>query len=264
MFFLYHGTTRPTGKYLARALGCSGFGTVKTLRDRRIDYLLRWGNSDQEYRDANGVIQKASAIRLASDKLATFCKLAEAGVPIPRFTTSAGEANGWGTTVFGRTRSGSKGRGISVYDPGAVGNYNVHPLYTEFIPNDREYRLHVVGGNVVRVQRKYLEREELNGEGYIKNHNHGYVFKQPQRDLNTSRKDAAVAACAALGLDFGAVDMVIDGSGKEYVLEVNTAPSCSPLTAKAYTGALSALIAERTGRQPVVNLAVLDALAARD
>lgn len=262
MFFLYHSTTRPTGKHLARALGATGFGTCKTLKERRVDFLLRWGNSDQEQRDAGVVIQKAKAIRLASDKLAAFRSLAEAGVPIPRFTTSADEANGWGTTVFGRTRHGSKGHGITVFQPGDA-RWG-HALYTEFVPNDREYRLHVVGGDVVRVQRKYLERQELNGDGFIKNHDHGYVFKQPQKALNTSRTDAAVAACAALGLDFGAVDMVVDQQGKEYVLEVNTAPSCSPLTGKAYVEALAGLIQDRTGRQVYPNFAALDALAARD
>lgn len=263
MFFLYHSSTRPTGKWLAKALGFPGFGTCKTLKQRHEDFLFRWGNSDQEYRDAGNVIQTARAIRNAADKLAAFRLMAEAGVPVPRFTTSAAEAHGWGTAFLGRTRSGSKGRGITVYPAGVPQPYG-HQLYTEFIPNDREYRLHVVGGNVVRVQRKYLEREELNGDGYIKNHDHGYVFKQPQKDLNASRKDAAVAACTALGLDFGAVDMVIDNSGKEFVLEVNTAPSCSPLTAKAYVEALAPVIQGRTGVAPRINLGVLEALAARD
>lgn len=262
MFFLYHSTTRPTGKWLARALGARGFGTCKTLKQRPVDFLIRWGNSDQEERDGRtAVIQTARAIRAASDKLAAFRLLAEADVSIPRFTTSADEANGWGTTVFGRTRHGAKGHGITVFQPGDA-RWG-HALYTEFVPNTREYRLHVVGGNVVRVQRKYLEREELNGDGFIKNHDHGYVFKQPQKALNTTRTDAAVAACAALGLDFGAVDMVIDERGKEYILEVNTAPSCSPLTGKSYVEALAALIHERTGREVIPNLAVLDALAAR-
>lgn len=263
MFFLYHSTTRPTGKWLAKALGFPGFGTCKTLKERREDFVLRWGNSDQAWRDGDGsVLNPSSAIRTAADKLVALQRMAGSGVPVPRFTTDAGTAAAWGTVVFGRTRHGSKGAGITVLQPGAVPWG--HALYTEFIPNTREYRLHVVNGVVVRVQRKYLEREGLNGDGYIKNHDHGYVFKQPQKALNASRTDAAVAACAALGLDFGAVDMVIDDRGKEYVLEVNTAPSCSPLTGKAYVEALAALIHERTGREVNPNLAVLEALAARD
>lgn len=265
MFLLYHSSTRPTGKVLARALGFSGFGTCKTLKERREDFILRWGNSEQSQRDAyTPVINTGAAIRVAADKLAAFQRMAGSGVRVPRYTSSAAEAEAWGTVVFGRTRHGSKGAGINVYNPANGAPLRGHALYTEFIPNSREYRIHVVGGVVVRVQRKYLEREELVGDGYIKNHQHGYVFKQPRQELRESRHSQAVAAVEALGLDFGAVDLVVDDQGVEYVLEVNTAPACSPLTATQYVKALAPLIEEKLGRPVRSNLAVLESLIARD
>jgi hypothetical protein len=56
--------------------------------------------------------------------------------------------------------------------------------------------------------------------------------------------------------------MVIDAEGTAYVLEVNTAPACSPLTGRAYATALSQMIAERSGGDyaPPPQFQELDAL----
>jgi D-alanine-D-alanine ligase-like ATP-grasp enzyme len=51
-----------------------------------------------------------------------------------------------------------------------------------------------------------------------------------------------VNAVVALGLDFGAVDLLIGDDGQTYVLEVNTAPACSPMTAACYIGAFQRLL----------------------
>ncbi|HEY6019749.1 MAG TPA: ATP-grasp domain-containing protein, partial [Candidatus Paceibacterota bacterium] len=183
--------------------------------------------------------------RSASDKLAAFRLMEAAGVRVPRYTTDSAVANSWDNTVFGRTRSGSKGRGIVVYEPGQarVG----HALYSAFVENTREYRVHVCNGKVIRVQRKYLEcPPDTDDPIYIQNYDNGFRFKQPRRKLRESREQMAVAAVAALGLDFGAVDLVIGNDDLEYVLEVNTAPACSPLTATQYVNALAELVQERS------------------
>ena len=49
----------------------------------------------------------------------------------------------------------------------------------------------------------------------------------------------------ALGLDFGAVDLIIGQDKQHYVLEVNTGPACAPATLQAYVTALTKLIEER-------------------
>lgn len=239
---LYAPYTRPTGRQVGRALGLP-FGTFAFYQRKRRPIrriAVRWGGVEgEQYEDAR-TLNKARAIRLASSKLNSFRRMAEAGVPVPRFSTSRADAQGWGTVVFGRTSQGFGGQGITVYQPGTgLGN---HELFSEFIPNEREYRLHVCGGVVISVQRKYLERPELDDHGYIKNHQHGYVFETPRKELNKSRQEAAVAAVEALGLDFGAVDLVVDRAGKEFVLEVNTAPALSPLRLQQYTEALKKVL----------------------
>jgi predicted ATP-grasp superfamily ATP-dependent carboligase len=235
---LYAPYTRPTGRTVGKALGLS-FGTLAFFHRKRrhiTRIALRWGGVDGEQYEDRRTLNKAGAIRGASSKGHSLRRFSEAGVSVPRFSTSPHEASGWGTVVFGRTNQGFGGQGITVYQPGAV--LGRHELYTEFIPNEREYRLHVCGGVVISVQRKYLERAHLDDHGYIKNHQHGYVFQTPQKELNKSRQEAAIAAVEALGLDFGAVDLVVDRDNKEYVLEVNTAPALSPLRLQHYTEAL--------------------------
>lgn len=107
-------------------------------------------------------------------------------------------------------------------------------FYTEYIPNTREYRIHVFQGEVIRIQGKYLDFPDQHTNPYVKNHGQGYRFRAPDRQLNSDRLEAATAAVDALGLDFGAVDLLIGEDRLCYVLEVNSAPACSPLTAQAY------------------------------
>lgn len=242
---LYRPAGRPTGRQIALGLGLSHGTCAYYTRRGRVpsEVAIRWGGTELAQADTGQTLNRADAIRVASSKLASFRRFREADCPIPRFTTSRDEARTWqenGSTVFGRTTEGFQGRGISVYQP--VDTLGECPLFVEFIPNEREYRLHVVRGVVVSVQRKYLERPHLSDGGFVKNHAHGYVFKTPQRGLNGSRHAAAVAAVESLGLDFGAVDMVVDENGKEYVLEVNTAPALSPKRVQQYLEALRPLL----------------------
>jgi hypothetical protein len=251
MFFLFHKTTRPTGRLLAKALGIRKFGSTVKLEDYRsaggsLDFLIRWGNA-MPVRVNGTELNHPQAISSASNKLRAFRLFSEEGVSIPRFTDSRHEAvqlQAQGHTIFGRTTAGSKGRGIVIYPPGSEIGY--HQLYTAFIPNVREYRLHVVGDSVIRTQRKYPERAGAREDAPIKNVEHGFVFKAPQNKLNKSREELAVSAVKALRLDFGAVDMVIDHTNIAYVLEINTAPACSPLTGTAYVTALRDLVLKKS------------------
>lgn len=247
MFFLFHKTTRPTGRLLAKALGIRNFGSV-VKAPLRPDFLIRWGNA-MPVSLAPGAVElnPPRAISNASNKLRAFRLFREAEVSIPLFTDSRYEAvdlQRQGHTIFGRTVSGSKGRGIVIYSPDQeIGH---HELYTAYIPNIREYRLHVVGDAVIRTQRKYPEKAGAQADAPIKNVEHGFVFKAPQKKLNPQREELAVQAVKALGLDFGAVDMVIDNTNTAYVLEINTAPACSPMTGTAYVTALRNLVHEKS------------------
>jgi glutathione synthase/RimK-type ligase-like ATP-grasp enzyme len=58
-----------------------------------------------------------------------------------------------------------------------------------------------------------------------------------------ARHEAAINACKALGLDFGAVDLIQDIKGNYYVLEINTAPGLEGATVANYAAAFTEALA---------------------
>lgn len=149
--------------------------------------------------------------------------------------------------ILGRTRQGFGGKGIVAYDPSGLydGRYSREPVrehewYTIYHEPSREVRLHVVDGEVVRIQGKYLDfPEEKERNLFVRNYKTGYRFRKPKRELHSRRKETAIEAVRALGLHFGAVDMMLFRDQEAMVLEINTAPACSPLTASSYAEALA-------------------------
>lgn len=254
-FLAYVKQTRPTGKYMGQELGCR-FGIRPPAEyEDGLDVLIRWG-SRKPMPDSDIVLNAPSAILQASDKLATYRALSRAGLQtLPTFTTMweatdyAQRTHYW---VYGRKRFGMGGKDIILWEAG----YQEPPpgaancdFYTTYVPSRREFRIHVVGEKVVRVQAKYHDHPEMDPMGgMIRNYTHGFRFRTPRQELRPRRRMDAIKAIKALGLDFGAVDMIVNGDGGEghTIIEVNTAPSCSPLTARCYAGELANLVALKT------------------
>lgn len=71
---------------------------------------------------------------------------------------------------------------------------------------------------------------------YMRNDDHNHTYRNPRKVLTPEQSETAIKAVQSLGLDFGAVDMVIGDDGNAYVLEVNTGPSLQVETGlEAYT-----------------------------
>ena len=267
LYFLYHLRTRPTGRVIARSLGFRKWGTKRIAPKQPVDLVLRWGASDDL--NAGVEINPAAAIRAAANKWTTLSRLQRAGVSTVPFSRDYADLRQC-SYIYGRSSYGQGGRGIGVYESSGMGimlGGQQHEFYTGGIDVNREYRLHIVGDEVVRVQGKYLDFPEQDASGgRVRNHANGYRFRTPRQRLKPQREEAAVAAVKTLGLDFGAVDLILDYEGNHYVLEVNTGPSCSPMTANAYAQPLARLIAERTngGYIPEVNASAFDALTEQD
>lgn len=109
-------------------------------------------------------------------------------------------------------------------------------LWTRFIPNTKEYRVHVFQNEVLAVHRK------VEGTGDVKNTANGWKFKKVKiypEDILAQ----AIASVKAVGLDFAAVDVVWDGE-KAWVLEANTAPGIFEMdwTTKQYVSILKTTI----------------------
>jgi len=237
VFLIYHRSSRPTGQVLAQALGIEH---GENLPRGPIDVLIRWGSqrvSDGYHAAGARTINTPQALRAASDKLGTLRTLREAGVRVPDFSTNPEELE---LPILGRRLKHARGSDIVLCLQSGDWARRSRDYYVKYIPTKREYRIHVVNGRVIRTQGKFLD---VPGDAvpWVRNYKHGYRFRAPRRGLHQSRLDAAKNAVAALGLDFGAVDIIIGDDNLEYVLEVNTAPACSPLTARGYVDALAGL-----------------------
>jgi D-alanine-D-alanine ligase-like ATP-grasp enzyme len=114
-------------------------------------------------------------------------------------------------------------------------------LYTRNVPKTKEFRVHVMGGEVIHVaQKRAMSDEKLSTLGInesdrsIRSYERGWVFANEldvtEKGLRTV-KEVAVEAVNGIGLHFGAVDVLATGAGRSVkravVCEINTAPSLS-------------------------------------
>jgi glutathione synthase/RimK-type ligase-like ATP-grasp enzyme len=126
----------------------------------------------------------------------------------------------------------SAGKGIVIADsPHALVEA---PLYTQYINKVTEYRVHVFNGKVFHVQEKRKKEDFKNHNELVCNHDNGWVFCIKNVNPSDDVLNAAIAAVSALGMDFGAVDIMVDGDGNPYVLEVNSSPGQEGTTINKY------------------------------
>lgn len=203
--------------------------------------MVNWGQSNPQVPAAGRVLNPGKAVELASNKLSAFRALKEGGVRVPAFSTNPDDIpRDKGIMVARTLLRASEGRGIVVVRPSD--NVPSAPLYVQYIRKDSEYRVHVLGGEakVVQQKRRRSGVDMTADQLLIRNYDNGWVFaienvQFPSAAIEADVKQQAVNACAALGLDFGAVDVIVSKKGVVYVLEVNTAPGIeSPSVLAAY------------------------------
>lgn len=215
--------------------GCRNFATslgLKRVRPERVGLLryrvaINWGTTSS-FDPSVRVINNPAAVLRASDKLVALRVLMGAGVPVPPFSESVAEASQWSRPLLARTRNGHGGKGIVVVRDGE--EIPAAQLYTWYIKKQAEYRVHCAFGQAIFVQqkRKRNDLQQTRDQKLIRNSDNGWVFVTNSIVFdNTSREDVerlGIQAVESLGLDFGAVDIILSNEGNLYVLEVNTAP----------------------------------------
>lgn len=203
-----------------------------TSRVRASSFLVNWGCSNSTGREN---LNPYGSVCSAVNKLDAFQIMDDAAVSVPAFSPRYGpdvleETNSTNSIWLARhSLTGSGGEGITVVRRGDV--WPVAPLYVKYIPKLVEFRVHVFNdGESFRILNRQKLREseveQSRDERLIRNRENGWVFGLV-RDMDgaTKAQDEAIKAVAALGLDFGAVDVIVGrDDGKAYVLEVNTAP----------------------------------------
>jgi glutathione synthase/RimK-type ligase-like ATP-grasp enzyme len=219
---------------LAHGLQCLRVDASKRLRD---SVVINWGRSDLVVRGrVRRVINKPEAVRRAANKIETFRTLSMAGVPTVDWTTDRSVAMGWldNDLVYCRTiATGSQGVGIVVVGQDDL-TMPYAPLYTKGFNKTHEYRVHVAFGRVIDYSKK-KRRDGVTGSSYIKNSANGWVFCRDGVDLPSEVASASIKAVAALGLDFGALDVLYkERDDKAAILEVNTSPGIEGSTLQRY------------------------------
>lgn len=230
-----------SAKTLAQALPCKQTKSLKRFIGKTL--VVNWGRSDLTVRGRNvRILNSPDAVKRAINKLECLTTLKANNVSCLEFTTNKNEAHSWileeGATVYCRTLvSASQGRGIVI----ANENSDVipsAPLYTKGVLRAHEYRVHVFKGQVLDFSKK-KRRRDFDGNDLIKNLANGWVFCRDGVVLPELVKETAIKAIAALGLDFGAIDILFkERDNKSYVLEVNTAAGIQGTTLEKYKQAI--------------------------
>lgn len=146
------------------------------------------------------------------------------------------------TVCVRHNESGMDGDGLELFHPSQLMDMPSADLYTQFIPSEAEFRIHVFNGRAIIWQRKGQSPDgsPLLGDCIRTEHN-GYAFRKTAlSEVPEPVLAEAVKAVNALNLDFGGVDMLWDGK-EAWVLEVNTAPAIAGTDIETYADNLMAL-----------------------
>lgn len=217
-------------------------------RQRDNHIVINWGNSVlPTWINGGTILNSFYAVSKAVDKLATLMCLLENDIPTVRWTRDINQAKKWqneGNVVVERhIINGSQGNGIRIVETNDV--LSECPLYTKHITKAREYRVHVFNGKVIDIQQKKRRQGDVFQDGLVKNLANGWVFCRdnitiPPQEIN----EVAINAINALGLDFGAVD-ILSKDDKVYVLEINTAMGLQGETLSNYVNAIKEYATEQ-------------------
>lgn len=143
-------------------------------------------------------------------------------------TSEKSKAKQWaseGFKVYCRTLGrANRGRGVVVATtPDEV----VNALFYTKGAEGREYRVHVFQGEVLAVSRK-MPKEDVEVNEDVRNNETGWYFSLRNTErVHEQIKEVAIRSMDEISLDFGAIDLMWDGSTAK-VLEINTAPALSP------------------------------------
>ena len=110
------------------------------------------------------------------------------------------------------------------------------PLYTKYVKKAAEYRVNVAFGKVINIRQK-RRRKDFEGEvsNLCRTHDNGWVYCSEGVDKNNEILcNLSLSSVACLGLDFGAVDLLINRNGEAVICEINTAPGLEGTTLQKY------------------------------
>lgn len=233
-----------SSKLLSTELGCKRVHPDKAFKGGDRYTIINWGSTLRPnwYDRGERWLNTLGAVSTACDKLLSLMSFKENKVSYPEFTTDIKEAFVWlrKSDIICRAKlHGKGGEGITLVKQGKDELPEV-PLYTKYIPKKEEHRVHVVDGKVIDHQIKRKRRGVANADvNYqIRVVDTGWVYCRNHLVERNGMFALAVSAVNALGLTFGAVDIIWNQKADTcYVLEVNTAPGLEGTTVDSYVKA---------------------------
>ena len=207
--------------------------------------VVNWGSSDTSIHRRCKVLNEGPSVAMATHKDIALAQFAMFNVPCPDFTHDINTAKDWiesGDKVVCRTLlSAHSGQGIVVAKQ--HDQLVDAPLYTRYIRKKKEFRVHVFNSKIIDIQEKRRSSAVDAHHPYIRNHSNGYVFCRGDIEEPHDLRGVATSAVSALGLDFGAVDVIwSEGLDRCFVLEVNTACGLEGSTVNKYVNAIKEVV----------------------
>lgn len=245
MFILPYKEGSESAKNLALSINAKLLRSTEGKQKLFKSSIINWGNSKRFVGSLGRLLNHPKAVRNAVNKLTAFKILQAKGVSIPEFTEDHEVALQWleneEWVVCRNLLESHSGQGIVLAKTFEELPEN-SKLYVKYFKKTYEFRVHVFRGEVIDYVQK-RKRNDLPEEAYnkyIRSYNNGWVFCREDVIVNEGVKKLAVKAVNALGLDFGAVDVVMKAGGEAKVLEVNCAPALEGTTLESYTKAILA------------------------
>lgn len=213
MILTYSGRSAPSALKIAEASD----GFITPMRGNEGD--VNWGRATANT-ELNPNINTATNKRIMRELFQ------EQEVPSPQLCATELVARDWvmkGKTLIGRPDYHSRGRGYWFIRTTedltkalrGTRRKKAATHFMEFVEAEHEVRVHIFKGKSIRISEKSFFTNDR-GE-------RDYTTIKPTVNVKYARR-AAKKAVEALGLDFGAVDVLVKSDGTPYVLEVNAAP----------------------------------------
>jgi len=234
-----HHMRDSTAKRFAEHFGTKRVFPNRNYTPKRNHVILNWGNSTNPAWGSNrciSIINTPEAVRRAIDKKRALTLFRDHQVWCP-FVWE------WPSIEEELLRSKFSNH-VEDYPPflartlnSSFGGKGIVPVYryedipedtkflSEYIPKDREYRVHVFDRKVIAVQQKRKRRGEERDPYVWNGHTGSVLVVNNIQDISGYHFDKCIKAVNLLGLHFGAVDLGYDSKiDKSVVYEVNTAP----------------------------------------
>ncbi len=248
--FLY--SSNPVSKGARLLSNELGIKRIKHFNSRftghRNPYVINWGATaiDLPWKERVRFLNAPEAVQRVSNKAAFFVDMQDEDW-IPPFTGSMNEASDWireGKKVVCRTILNGHG-GIGIVIASTVDELVDAPLYVQYIPKKYEYRVHILDGEMIDVQKKVRRQGVEPVDWKIRSHANGFIYQRHDINPPADVFSSARLAMGATDLHFGAVDVIYNSrQDRAYVLEINTAPGLEGQTVSSYADAFKEFTGE--------------------